>query len=84
MLKAVFRKTKKQFNEAKESNDSKLMLWVYYAGHGVMCNMNFIVLNERKNKDRYFNLEGETWNLCEYNKNTCGVIVFDSCREAIT
>lgn len=49
-----------------------------------MCNVNFSVLNERKNKDRFYPLESEVYNLCEHQKNTCGVVIFDSCREAIT
>lgn len=57
------KKLKTYFRDAAKSKDMKLCLWVYYAGHGVMCNTNYIVLNERKNEDRFFALEQKVWNM---------------------
>jgi len=43
--------------EANASGYMKICIWIYYAGHGVMNNMNYIVLNEKSNIKRYFPLE---------------------------
>jgi len=37
----------------------KICIWIYYAGHGVMNNMNYIVLNEKSNIKRYYDLEAK-------------------------
>ena len=84
MMDAYFSATRRDFMAAKKSKDVELCFWVYYAGHGVMNNTNFIVLNERNNADRYFNLERQVWILTGNYKNTCAFIFFDSCREEIT
>ena len=60
------------------------MLWVYYVGHGVMCNTNYILLNERINKDRYFDLEAVVYNETNNKKNIAAVMVFESSRSPIT
>lgn len=69
---------------ADKSADIKHCLWVYYAGHGVMYQTNYIVLNEKKNEDRFYNLEFKIWDLTEHYKNTAAFIIFDCCRENIT
>jgi len=51
--------------EAGASKYIKLCIWIYYAGHGVMDNMNFIVLNEKSNLKRYFALEDKINKLTE-------------------
>lgn len=48
---------KKKFKEAHDKKDKKLCLWVYYAGHGVMVNKSYIVLNESVNKEIFYPLE---------------------------
>lgn len=48
-----------------------------------MCNTNYIVLNEREHKDRYFFLEKQVWIYTGNHKNTCAFIFFDCSREEI-
>lgn len=84
MVDAYIKRAKAYFREAHESRDTKLCFWVYYAGHGVMNNMNYIVLNERNNPDRFYPLESVVWIYTDRHKNTSAFIFFDSCREAIT
>lgn len=49
-----------------------------------MNNMNYMVLNERNNPDRFYPLEKNVWLLTEHHRNTSAFVFFDSCREDIT
>jgi len=62
----------------------KICIWIYYAGHGVMDNMNYIVLNEKSNIKRFFPLEEKINKLTESCKNTCAFVIWDCCREEMT
>ena len=44
----VIKKIKKKYKQAHSTKDGskKLCVFVYYAGHGVMNNTNYIVVNE--------------------------------------
>ena len=43
--------------EEAEKSGKKLCVFIFYGGHGVMCNTNYIVLNEEKNRLRFYPLE---------------------------
>lgn len=75
---------KEYFKAAHKDPLKKFILWVNYGGHGVMKNKNFIVLNEKENKKRFFDLEYRLNSFAENFTNSCCVLSLDCCREEIT
>jgi hypothetical protein len=60
----------------------KVLLFVYYSGHGVMDTTTKIVLNEENSDDRYYALESKLSCVSQY-RNTFTVALFDCCREQL-
>lgn len=69
--------------EDAEKSGKKLCVFIYYGGHGVMCNTNYIVLNEGKNRDRFYALERQLYQLAKNYKNNFFISFYDCCRQAI-
>lgn len=63
-----------------KSGKKKVLLFVYYSGHGVMDNTTKIVMNEEELNFRYFPLEAKLSNISKY-QNSFIVTIFDCCRE---
>ena len=61
---------------------NKILLYVYYGGHGILENTTKIVLNEDDPMFRYFDLEQKLASLSKLNNNFIAAI-FDCCREVI-
>jgi hypothetical protein len=69
--------------QAAKEGTEKILLFVYYSGHGVMQNTTFLVLNESKNKERFFNIEATLETFTRNYKNTMAILILDCCREPI-
>jgi hypothetical protein len=48
-----------------------------------MQNTTFLVLNESKNKERFFNIEATLETFTRNYKNTMAILILDCCREPI-
>lgn len=65
-----------------KSHATKILLFVYYSGHGVMDTTTKLVVNEEDADLRYFPLESKLSILSGY-RNTYIVTIFDCCREKL-
>lgn len=65
-----------------KDGSKRVLLYVYYSGHGVMDTTTKIVLNEEDAQFRYFSLEANLFIASRYN-NTYIVTIFDCCREEL-
>jgi hypothetical protein len=77
-----FFEIKNILSKAHKDQNNRILLYVYYAGHGVIDNTTKIVLNEDEPLFRYFDLEQKLSVLSKYH-NTYIVSVFDCCREVL-
>ena len=80
----TFHNIKGRILQADMSSNTKLFLYVYYAGHEVMFDNSpttQIVLNEADESKRYARLEFNLYNLASLKKNIYIIAVFDCCRE---
>jgi len=65
-----------------KSGKKKVLLYVYYSGHGVLDTTTKIVCNEEEKNFRYFPLESKLSLISKY-QNTFIVSIFDCCREQL-
>lgn len=65
-----------------KTNETKLVLYVYYSGHGVMDTTSKIVVNEKHDEDRYFPIESKLSIYSAY-KNVYIILILDCCREVV-
>ena len=64
-----------------ENSDEKLLLFVFYAGHGVIRKAHTnIMFNEERDSDRYEDLEGLILEETESKKRIYIIALFDCCR----
>ena len=80
----TFHKIKGRLLQADMSTNTRLFLYVYYAGHGVMFDNSpttQVVLNEADESKRYARLEFNLYNMASCLKNIFIIVVFDCCRE---
>ncbi len=77
-----FFEIKNILSKAHKDQNSSTLLYVYYAGHGIIDNTTKIVLNEEDPLFRYFDLEQKLSVLSKYH-NTYIVSVLDCCREVL-
>lgn len=65
-----------------KDGSKRVLVYVYYSGHGVMDTTTKIVLNEEDEVFRYFSMEAKLSIAAKY-QNTYVVAVFDCCRERL-
>jgi hypothetical protein len=61
----------------------KLLVFVYYSGHGVMDDTTHIVVNSQNSSERYFDLEAKLFILSQCCKSTYTMTLLDCCRESV-
>ncbi len=75
-----FEEIRKILKDSHRDKTKPILLYVYYAGHGVLQHTTNIVLNEDDPEKRYYTLEQKLSALSKLNNNYISV-VFDCCRE---
>ena len=80
----MFAEIEKEVKLANTQTDGKrkLLLIIYYAGHGVIKSTTEIMMNETDCKKRFFPLERKL-NLLSCYKNNYITAIFDCCRETM-
>ena len=79
-----FGEIKEILKKSHKDKSKPILLYVYFAGHGILQNTTKIVLNEDdpNPKMRYFDLESKLSSLSKLNNNYISA-VFDCCREEV-
>jgi len=77
------KKIESQMKFANKNPDTKLLVTIYYSGHGVMRTQSMIVLNSTDPKDQFFPMEKKIETLSRYNTNTFVQLILDCCREKL-
>ena len=68
---------------ANKNPETKLLVTIYYSGHGVMRTQSMIVLNSTDPKDQFFPMEAKIDRLTRFNTNTFVQLILDCCREKL-
>ena len=80
-MDSTLKTLKNKMKAASKSDDEKLHVFVFYAGHGVMQTTTIAVLNSEHKAERYYPLEKRIQTLTAHWKNTFTQVLLDCCRQ---